>query len=352
MKKVCLAALLVLMPYLASGATELERLSRFVKNHPGATGSALPLTLGQLLATIRRTHPEAEVTGRFYDPRSVSIYRSRPGLHYGYDVALPAGTVVPAAWPGEVAAVTPWFGEEMGISVITGQREATYGHLIPLVRPGQQVAAGEPLGIVARDHVDVKMRGPAGEFIDFGAGQAEFATSVLTPEQRNRNYLLSRYEFLKTGQQLAQAQSERRRLLAGDDELSRLRKQEREYARLYQDGALARLEYEAVRNQLARVEKTARSKPARLQAMAARIADLQSALKRTREQLLEASRGVDVAAAGRYLEAYLRNHPTPAVAAASSKPLKLPPLRPDLDELLAEGVISLEEYRKMGGRSH
>ncbi|MCW5871954.1 MAG: hypothetical protein KIS61_32190, partial [Candidatus Eremiobacteraeota bacterium] len=97
MKKFVLAAaLLGLLPGLA-GATEFERLTQFVGSNPTTPAAATPMTLGQLLATARTKYPEAVVTGRFSDPRSVSIYRSHPGLHYGYDVAMPAGTVVPAA---------------------------------------------------------------------------------------------------------------------------------------------------------------------------------------------------------------------------------------------------------------
>ena len=346
MKKSWIAALLLCSTSLGL-ASELDRLAQFMQSGPASAASA-SMTLGQLLSGLRSKFPQAVVTGRFSDPRSVSIYRSHPGLHYGYDVALPAGAVVPAAWPGEVVAITPWYGQEHGISVVSGQREATYGHLIPLVKSGQHVEVGQPLGIVARDHVDVKMRGPAGEFIDFGAGDAEFTTAVVTPEQRNRQYLQARYQFLKIDQQLARAQSERTRLKQGDAPMDALKLQQSEYSRLYEEGAIARLEYESMRRKLDRSLQQAQSKPARLRSLATRISQLKADLAGARSQLTLASRDVNVQAAGKYLEAYLQNHPS----VAHKPTMKLAPLRPDLDELLAEGVISRQEYHKMGGASH
>lgn len=351
MKKTLAAALLALLP-LNAQANELDRLSKFVGSNPGAPATATPMTLGQLLATVRSKYPEAIVTGRFSDPRSVSIYRSHAGLHYGYDVAIPGGSVVPAAWEGEVVAITPWYGQEEGISVVTGSREATYGHLIPLVKVGQRIKVGDPVGIVARDHVDVKMRGPAGEFIDYGAGDAEFSVAAVTPEQRNRAYLYARYQFLNTQQQLQTAQKERQQVLKSGEESTQLKAKDAEYARLYEEGAIARVDYESMHKQMTASLKQAKSKPARLKEVAGRIEGLSSQLNHARIQLLEAQKQVSVKEALSYLNAYLANHPdgkAPIVAAA--KPMKLKPLRPDLDELLEEGVISLQEYRQMGGRN-
>jgi len=345
-------ALLLLLPALAN-ANEFDRLSQFVGSNPGSPTAATPMTLGQLLATVRTKYPEAVVTGRFSDPRSLSIYRSHAGLHYGYDVAIPAGSVVPAAWDGEVVAITPWYGQEEGISVVSGSREATYGHLIPLVKVGQRVKMGDPVGIVARDHVDVKMRGPAGEFIDYGAGEAEFSVAPLTPDQRNRSYLYARYQFLRSEQQLKSAQAERKRVLKSGDETAELKAKDAEYAQLYEEGAVARVEYEKMHKQLTDSLKQAKSKPARLKELSARIADLKSQIKHTREQLGEAQKQVSVKSALGYLNAFLANHSSGKVAVAqvAAKPMKLAPLRPDLDELLEEGVISQVEYRQMGGRA-
>ncbi len=350
-KSFLLAALLAMLPGMA-GANEFDRLSQFVGSNPTTAAAAMPMTLGQLLATARTSYPDAIVTGRFSDTRTVSIYRSHPGLHYGYDVAMPAGTVVPAAWDGEVVAITPWYGQEEGISVVTGSREATYGHLIPLVKVGQRLKVGDPVGIVARDHVDVKMRGPAGEFIDYGAGDAEYAVTPVTPEERNRSYLYARYQFLRAQQQLKSAQAERQRVLRSGDESAELKNKDAEYARLYEEGAIARIEFENMHKKLTASLKQAKAKPARLKELAARIESLTSQLSHSREQLREAQRQVNVKAALTYLNAYLANHKVAQSSLmASAKPMRLAPLRPDLDELLEEGVISLQEYRQMGGRA-
>ncbi len=343
-------ALLALLPACAQ-ANEFERLSQFVGSNPGAPAAATPMTLGQLLSTVRSKYPEAIVTGRFNDPRTVSIYRSHAGLHYGYDVAIPGGSVVPAAWDGEVVAITPWYGQEEGISVVTGSREATYGHLIPLVKVGQKVKTGDPVGIVARDHVDVKMRGPAGEFIDYGAGDAEYAVAPVTPEQRNRAYLFARYQFLRNQQLLQEAQNERKRVLKSGEEAGELKAKDAEYAQLYQEGAIARIDYEKMHKQMGASLKQAKSKPARLKELAVRITGLNSQLSQSRDQLGEAQKQVNVKSALSYLNAYLANHRTPVVAAAGKPVMKLAPIRPDLDELLEEGVISQQEYRQMGGRN-
>ncbi len=110
----------------------------------------------------------AYVSSGFHDWRSVSIYRRRPGLHAGYDIAMLAGSPVRTPWAGTVVAVTPWYGAEMGVTVqLENGWEATFGHITCAVRVGQRVRAGELLGRVVVDHVDVKMRGRSGAFVDF-----------------------------------------------------------------------------------------------------------------------------------------------------------------------------------------
>ncbi|MBI2265666.1 MAG: peptidoglycan DD-metalloendopeptidase family protein [Armatimonadetes bacterium] len=127
--------------------------------------------LARYLSIVKSVYPAAAVTGRFYDWRTISKYRERAGFHFGYDIAMPTGTAVPAGWSGTVTAVNVWYGAEHGITVrSTSGSEVTYGHLIPLVRTGDSVAAGEALGTVAIDHVDIKMRDPLGNYVDFGTG--------------------------------------------------------------------------------------------------------------------------------------------------------------------------------------
>ncbi len=118
---------------------------------------------------MRAMFPETEVTGRFYDWRSVSRYRAAAGLHLGYDIALNAGRPVPAGWPGRVTAVVPWTDYEWGISVETANGyRVTYGHLAPAVSEGQIVCAGMTVGTVVHDHVDIKVKDRSGGYLDFG----------------------------------------------------------------------------------------------------------------------------------------------------------------------------------------
>jgi hypothetical protein len=128
------------------------------------------------LALQRLVCPSARVSGGFYEWRSVSRYRAVAGLHLGYDVAMPAGTRVVAGWPGQVTRVVRWSGPEFGVTVVSPSGyETTYGHLAPAVRAGDVVNSGDPVGTVANDHVDVKMRGPDGAYYDFGHGTPEAA---------------------------------------------------------------------------------------------------------------------------------------------------------------------------------
>lgn len=127
--------------------------------------------LGTVLAWQRRSYVAAIVTDGFYSPRSVSRYRSRPGLHLGYDIAMPYGTPVLAAWAGTVSAIVPWYGAEYGVSVRHPDgTTATYGHISPRVQVGDAIQPGTVVGIVVSDHVDVKMRDSRGLPYDFGSG--------------------------------------------------------------------------------------------------------------------------------------------------------------------------------------
>lgn len=127
--------------------------------------------LAAYVAIESRTKPGAFITGRFNDWRSPSIYRLFGGRHNGYDVALPAGTPAVAGWPGRVTAITWWAGREYGITVVSPDGfHTTYGHLAPSVRIGAWVEPGDVVGIVVRDHVDVKMKDAHNRPIDFGKG--------------------------------------------------------------------------------------------------------------------------------------------------------------------------------------
>lgn len=180
-----LGALLWAMPATAVTSGEvpavLQNLQRRfgVPEVPVGTLHAPAGGVARLLQAQRAHYPEAFVSGTFYDWRTVSRYRSQPGLHLGYDIAMPAGTPVAAAWPGMVVGVIPWSDGEWGVCVESpnGVR-TTYGHIVPSVDPGAPVKPGTTLGRVSRDHLDVKMRDVSGDYLDFGENQQVAAMPV------------------------------------------------------------------------------------------------------------------------------------------------------------------------------
>ncbi|CAN0269117.1 unnamed protein product, partial [Phaeothamnion confervicola] len=117
----------------------------------------------------RRLYPGACITAGFYDFRTVSQYRSHAGLHLGYDIAMPPGNQVACGWGGIVTSVVVWSGLEHGITVVSPDgTHVTYGHLSPRVKVGAVLKPGDIVGVIVRDHVDVKMRDAAGNYKDFG----------------------------------------------------------------------------------------------------------------------------------------------------------------------------------------
>lgn len=124
--------------------------------------------LNRLLSFQQQGDPGAFVSSGFHDWRTTSKYRSRAGLHAGYDIAMLANSPVRAAWSGKVVAIVPWYGREFGVTVQDeAGYEATYGHIAPSVLVGQAVNPGDILGVVVVDHVDVKMKNANGSFVDF-----------------------------------------------------------------------------------------------------------------------------------------------------------------------------------------
>jgi peptidase M23-like protein len=136
--------------------------------------------LGKLLQYQKIGDPGAYVSSGFHDWRTVSKYRRNPGLHAGYDIAMLAGSPVRAAWPGKVVAITPWYGQEHGVTIQHSDgHEATYGHITPRVTVGQSVQVGDILGAVVVDHVDVKVRDSGGAFVDFASRRL---VTIATPQ--------------------------------------------------------------------------------------------------------------------------------------------------------------------------
>lgn len=138
--------------------------------------------LDQLVTEQRKVYSKAFVSSGFYDSRGISRYRSQPGLHAGYDIAMPAGSQVRAAWPGTVRAVIPWAPGEWGVEIMHADgTTATYGHVTPLTEVGRSVTVGQVVGLVARDHVDVKMRDGNGTLFDYAAGYFSTARGKTPP---------------------------------------------------------------------------------------------------------------------------------------------------------------------------
>lgn len=133
--------------------------------------------LQQLLEQQRRSYSGACITSGYYDARGVSRYRSQPGLHLGYDIAMPYGTPVRAAWPGTVVAHIPWSDTEWGVVVQHGDgSRATYGHVTPRAAIGATLQPGDILASIASDHLDVKLRDGQGNPFDYGGSLAVSAT--------------------------------------------------------------------------------------------------------------------------------------------------------------------------------
>jgi hypothetical protein len=146
----------------------LAMLAACVSSASAVVNRGLP-DLDTFLALERLVCPSATVSATFYEWRTTSKYRSVAGLHLGYDIALPGGTPAVAGWPGQVVRIVQWYGPEYGITVLSPSGyETTYGHLSPRVKVGDVLNAGDPVGMVVNDHVDVKMRGPDGVYFDFG----------------------------------------------------------------------------------------------------------------------------------------------------------------------------------------
>lgn len=242
----------------------------------GIPPSGVPLTrvaanqdapdLSTLLILQQAQVPAATVTAGFYDWRAVSKYRRQAGLHLGYDIAMPAGSPAVAGWTGQVTRVTPWWGAEHGVTVVSSSGfEVTYGHITPTVRVGDVLNPGDPVGRVVVDHVDVKMRGPDGLYFDYGhsappaGGVAGLPPGIplgywggrvgpLTRDEGLRLYLTSIWSARLGHEEVLQAkdveaearskyESERKRVSKTRDELPRLRE-------FLQEGLIARVEVE------------------------------------------------------------------------------------------------------------
>jgi hypothetical protein len=149
--------------------------------------------LADLLQWQRQGDSGAYVSSGFYDWRGLSKYRSRPGLHAGYDIAMLPGSAVRTPWSGQVVAITPWYGNEVGVTVLLSNGwEATFGHITSAVAVGQRLQRGDTVGWVVVDHVDVKVRDQLG-FVDFAkqkiANSSQLAIRPSPRPQRSQEQL-------------------------------------------------------------------------------------------------------------------------------------------------------------------
>lgn len=257
------------------------RVPAVVEALGGGSGHALD----DLLTACRRAWADAIVTSGFLDWRGVSRYRRVPGQHLGYDVAMPAGTPVACAWPGRVVAVTPWTDSEWGVTVRHDDgTEATYGHLAkPGVTVGATVAPGQTLGLVAVDHLDVKMRDANGRPLDFGAARP---SAGITGEWLRARFAVAEAKTRSDGLRLRLAQIDRRLAApadGGEADERRLRAgliSRKEAARRATARAAVLGERDGLRRDRARVANALRDAEAEAASTAAVLADVERRARR------------------------------------------------------------------------
>ncbi|MEW6278262.1 MAG: peptidoglycan DD-metalloendopeptidase family protein [Candidatus Eremiobacterota bacterium] len=326
--------------------------------------------LADLVAIQRRHYPGAVVTSGYYDWRTTSRYRSRAGLHLGYDIAMPYGTPFAAGWGGTVISVANWYGAEYGITVQSpGGFTVTYGHVTPHVSVGQQVMPGDVLGTIAYNHVDVKMRDASGAYVPFGEG-ADIPSNPLamlasgTTDSFLVTWLVARNSVELADAELSMRKWERVRLKADQKrlksrvpELEKMLVQMTDYA---ERGLVARREVEETRQELARAKKRARTIGPELETNARSLASMerQLAAARSRLQLVESqarSRGLawkDVEALVNRVVAQNPSLKEQVVdykrSATEGKTRKLAELRKKVEDG-RERLQKLEELYEMGG---
>lgn len=163
--------------------TEIEATRNDLKSQEQSTSGAEGLSSintdkSKLLDDYKnmalKSYSGAVVTSGFNDYRGVSVYRSTPGQHNGYDIGMPQGSSIYAGWDGTVTDVIPWGNGEYGVRVKHSDGSTMqYGHLANVqVSPGQQVSSGNSLGYVAVDHVDMKALDSSGNYYDFGGNSS------------------------------------------------------------------------------------------------------------------------------------------------------------------------------------
>jgi hypothetical protein len=255
-----------------------------------------------LVALQRTLCPEAVLTSGFYDWRTVSRYRRNPGLHLGYDIAMPAGTPVRAGWPGAVVSVAPWTEGEWGLTVRSASgSEVTYGHIRPSLSVGDPVRVGTIVGTISIDHVDVKMRDLAGNYVDFG-GQAPGsgpATSFASFAADSREARMVTWLVARNSLETSEIELEGRRRERASATLERRRLESRRaeleqavplMARYVEEGLVARAEAEKTRSDLAATLQALARLKKRQKEAPDRIAELENHVRAARNRLAAVER--------------------------------------------------------------
>ena len=299
-------AMVLACPALAAPPTTTEvpavvnamRKKYGVAGLPSPGGAADGVT--GLVALQRLSWPGAVVTGGFYDWRTVSRYRRSAGLHLGYDIAMPAGTPVRVGWAGTVVSVAPWTETEWGVTVLSGSGvEVTYGHVVPGAGMGDRLEPGDVVGRVALDHVDVKMRDSAGNYVDFGGKDAgrsapfgAFASD--SKESRMVAWLVARdnletaqFELAARRRERASASLQRKSLEA---RVAELEKSVPLMARYVEEGLVARVEAEETRADLVKNRQLLAELKRRQKEGPGRLAALEGQVQAARQRLAAVER--------------------------------------------------------------
>lgn len=324
--------------------------------NPGAPIPASAMTLEEMVAVMRMRHPEAQIIAGFYDWRTVSEYRANAGLHLGYDIAMHEGSVVPAAWPGKVVAITNWLGPQYGITIETNGFRTTYGHLSPLVKEGDIVMAGQPVGTTIIDHVDVKMRNAQGDYVDFGAHQTSEPVALMPPPMVGNPKEMGILKFLIAEETLYQAQDslkheqlEANRLHATlRDAVSTQQELNTQLPRMksyFDQGLVARVDVENAQKKFQTVQGRLKTTKSLAVAADQRLSRAQADLTSARQQLKavegeNARLGVQTADVVAFVTKYVEKHPTVAQEArqaqAAERKLGSDPVAPATPELAKE----------------
>ncbi len=295
---------------LPTSSTQVPEVVNKLKDTYGLPKEPSPMVLGTVPAAAslddlvnlqRIAYPPACVTSTFYDPRTVSKYRRRAGLHLGYDIAMPAGAEVRVGWPGRVVSIAPWYDNEWGVSVLSSNGiEVTYGHIVPGVTMGTALNVGDVVGKVSVNHVDVKMRDGAGNYVPFGENsKAGTNPSLFVPMQPANSreslmvgWLVAQNEVDTLENELGMRQRERRSVQVARERLeerySNLHRQEVKMGKFLEDGLVARVEVEKVRRDLARVRAQLLTVKQTQKDVPEQIDKLQKQLKNGRERLRKA----------------------------------------------------------------